>query len=324
MSKSKLKIGPITLDNNVVLAPMAGITNSPFRQICMQSGAALVYSEMISANGLIRDGQRTLELLQRSPSEKPFGVQLFGDDPVVLAEATKIISDYGEILDLNMGCPVKKVVRSGAGSALMQNPLHASHVISAMRKVSSLPMTVKFRSGWDTSTINFIEIGQIAEECGADALVLHPRTRCQGFSGQANWNHIAKLKQSVNIPVIGSGDIFTPEDGLRMLQQTGCDGIMVGRGCYGNPWLIENILCQQNGEDPCGISAQQRLQTILRHLKLYQHSFGDRRAAAEMRKHLCWYSRGLTGAGEFRFMVNKIDQIDELEQAICSFFLGLE
>lgn len=324
MSNSKLKIGSLTLVNNVVLAPMAGITNSPFRQICKQSGAGLVYSEMISANGLIRDGQRTVELLQRSPSETPFGVQLFGDDPTVLAEAAKIISDYGEILDLNMGCPVKKVVRSGAGSALMQNPLHAGNVISAMRKASPLPMTVKFRSGWDTSTINFIEIGKIAEQCGADALILHPRTRCQGFGGQANWNHIAQLKQAVNIPVIGSGDIMTADDGLRMLQQTGCDGIMIGRGCYGNPWLIENILRQQKGKDLRDISAQQRLQTIIRHLKLYQQSFGDRRAAAEMRKHLCWYSRGLTGAGEFRFRVNQTDQINELEEVIYSFFSGLE
>ncbi|MBW2186659.1 MAG: tRNA dihydrouridine synthase DusB [Deltaproteobacteria bacterium] len=324
MSNSKLKIGSLTLENNVVLAPMAGITNSPFRQICKQSGAGLVYSEMISANGLIRDGQRTVELLQRSPAETPFGVQLFGDDPTVLAEAAKIISDYGEILDLNMGCPVKKVVRSGAGSALMQNPAHAGDVISAMRKASPLPMTVKFRSGWDTATINFIEIGKIAEQCGADALILHPRTRCQGFGGQANWNHITQLKQAVNIPVIGSGDIMTADDGLRMIQQTGCDGIMIGRGCYGNPWLIENILRQQKGKDLRDISAQQRLQTIIRHLKLYQQSFGDRRAAAEMRKHLCWYSRGLTGAGEFRFKVNQIDQINELEEVICSFFSGLE
>lgn len=319
-----IKIGSITLDNNVVLAPMAGITNSPFRQICKQSGAGLVYSEMISANGLIRDGQRTVELLQRSSSETPFGVQLFGDNPAVLSEAAKIISDYGEILDLNMGCPVKKVVRSGAGSALMQNPLLASAVISAMRKASPLPMTVKFRSGWDISTINFLEIGKIAEQCGADALILHPRTRCQGFGGQANWDHITELKQEVNIPVIGSGDIMTPDDGLRMLQQTGCDGIMIGRGCYGNPWLIENILRQQEGKDLCQVSTQKRLLTIIQHLKLYQQSFGDRRAAAEMRKHLCWYSRGLSGAGAFRFRVNQIDNIDELEEIICSFFSGLE
>lgn len=324
MSTSKLKIGSIVLENNVVLAPMAGITNSPFRQICKQSGAGLVYSEMISANGLIRDGQRTLELLRRSSAETPFGVQLFGDDPAVLAQAATIISQHGEILDLNMGCPVKKVIRSGAGSALMQSPQKAAAVISAMRQASNLPLTVKFRSGWDLSTINFLEIGKIAEQCGADALVLHPRTRCQGFGGKSNWDHIAELKQAVNIPVIGSGDILTPEDAIKMLETTSCDGIMIGRGCYGNPWLIENILRRQKGDEITTPSAQQRCQTSLQHLKLYQQAFGDRRAAAEMRKHLCWYSRGLAGAGEFRFRVNQINEIEQLEETIHSFFSALD
>jgi len=324
MSTSTLKIGSIVLDNNVILAPMAGITNSPFRQICKQSGAGLVYSEMISANGLIRDGQRTLELLRRSGEETPFGVQLFGDDPQVLAQASEIISEYGEILDLNMGCPVKKVVRSGAGSALMQSPQRAAAVISAMRKSSNLPMTVKFRSGWDLSTINFLEIGKIAEQCGADALILHPRTRCQGFGGKSNWDHITELKQSVNIPVIGSGDIITPEDAIVMIDQTGCDGVMVGRGCYGNPWLIENILHHLKDEELTIVSAHERRQTALKHLKLYQKSFGDRRAAAEMRKHLCWYSRGLSGAGEFRFRVNQINEIKQLEETINTFFSALD
>lgn len=324
MSTSILKIGSIVLDNNVVLAPMAGITNSPFRQICKQSGAGLVYSEMISANGLIRDGRRTIELLSRSSEEIPFGVQLFGDDPEVLAQAAKIISEHGEILDLNMGCPVKKVVRSGAGSALMQSPRRAAAAISAMRKSSNLPMTVKFRSGWDLSTINFLEIGKIAEQCGADALILHPRTRCQGFGGKSNWDHITELKQTVKIPVIGSGDIITPEDAMTMLDQTGCDGVMVGRGCYGNPWLIENILHRQKGEELTVISAQKRLKTSLKHLRLYQKSFGDRRATAEMRKHLCWYSRGLSGAGEFRFRVNQINDIEKLEETIHSFFSALD
>lgn len=324
MSTSKLKIGSITLDNNVVLAPMAGITNSPFRQICKQAGAGLVYSEMISANGLIRDGQRTLELLRRSTIETPFGVQLFGDDPKVLAQAARIISQHGEILDLNMGCPVKKVVRSGAGSALMQTPQRAAAAITAMRQSSHLPFTVKFRSGWDLASINYLEIGKIAEECGADALILHPRTRCQGFGGKSNWNHITELKQSVRIPVIGSGDIITPDDGMKMLEQTGCDGIMLGRGCYGNPWLIENILRRQQGKKPIKVSKKTRLHTALEHLELFQSAFGDRRAATEMRKHLCWYSRGLAGAGEFRFRVNQINAVDQLKEVIHLFFSTLD
>lgn len=324
MSNSNLKIGNITLDNNVILAPMAGITNSPFRQICKQSGVGLVYSEMISANGLIRDGQRTLELLRRATTETPFGVQLFGDDPTILAQAAEIISNYGEILDLNMGCPVKKVVRSGAGSALLQNPLRVGAVISAMRRASNLPLTVKFRSGWDSSSINFLEIGKIAEQSGADALILHPRTRCQGFGGQANWNHIAQLKQAVNIPVIGSGDIMVPEDGVKMIEQTGCDGIMIGRGSYGNPWLIENILRYQRREPIISPTPSQRLETAINHLELYQQAFGAHRATSEMRKHLCWYSRGLNGAGNFRFQVNKIDQIEELKEVISAFFSSVE
>lgn len=299
---------------------MAGITNSPYRQLGKIAGAALVYSEMISANGLIRDGERTLELLRRSPIETHFGVQLFGNDPAVLAEAATIVSEYGEVLDLNMGCPVKKVVRSGAGSALLRNPRHAGKIISAMRKSSNLPLTVKFRSGWDLSSINFREMGVIAQESGADALVLHPRTRCQGFSGHSNWTHIAQLKQAVNIPVIGSGDIVTAQDALRMQSETGCDGVMIGRGGYGNPWLIKQILQLQHGEPITPVSAQQRLETIQQHIKLFQHAFGSRKTVREMRKHLCWYARGMVGASEFRSQVNHIQQMEELDKSIIDFF----
>ena len=320
MSRSAFDIGSLSLDNNVILAPMAGITNSPYRQLGKLAGAALVYSEMISANGLIRDGERTLELLRRSSIETHFGIQLFGEDPAVLAEAATIASKYGELLDLNMGCPVKKVVRSGAGSALLQNPRHAGKVISAMRKASDLPLTVKFRSGWDLSSINFLEIGKIAEESGADALILHPRTRCQGFGGHSNWSHITQLKQAVAIPVIGSGDIVTADDALRMQIETCCDGVMIGRGSYGNPWLIKEILQLQRGEPITTVSAQQRLKTVQQHIQLFQQAFGSRKTVREMRKHLCWYSRGMSGASEFRSRVNQIQQIEELEETIIGFF----
>lgn len=320
MSTPTLTIKTLCLENNVVLAPMAGITTSPYRQINRQAGAALVYSEMISANGLIRDGKRTLELLKRSAIETPFGVQLFGDDPKVLAEAAVISSDYGELLDLNMGCPVKKVVRSGAGSALLQNPLLAGAAISAIRKASSLPLTVKFRSGWDQGTINFLEIGRIAEQSGADALILHPRTRCQGFTGHSEWDHIRQLKQSTSIPVIGSGDINCAQDALTMLQATGCDGIMIGRGAYGNPWLITDILRLQRGEEPLEIPHQLRLQTIIEHLQLYQETFGEHKTVIDMRKHLCWYSRGMIGASEFRSHVNSIHHYPDLLDITHHFF----
>ncbi len=317
-----MTIKKLSLVNNVILAPMAGITNSPYRQIHQHAGASLVYSEMISANGLIRHGKATLDLLRRNASETPFGIQLFGEDPKVLAEATSMVTEHGELLDLNLGCPVKKVVRSGAGCALMQTPLLAGKIISAMRKATTLPFTVKMRSGWSLATINFIEIGKIAEQSGADALIIHPRTRCQGFGGHSNWEHITALKQAVSIPVIGSGDINTPEDALAMQAKTGCDGVMIGRGGYGNPWLICNILRLQRGELAVAPSNQQRLTAIKQHLHLYQTNFGEKKTIREMRKHLCWYSRGLSGAGEFRAKVNKLDNLPELELTIDDFFAG--
>ncbi|MDY0190137.1 MAG: tRNA dihydrouridine synthase DusB [Desulfuromonas sp.] len=320
MSITPLTIKTLNLENNVVLAPMAGITNSPYRQINQRAGAALTYSEMISANGLIRDGKRTLELLKRHSSEAPFAVQLFGEDPKVLAEAAKISSDYGELLDLNMGCPVKKVVRSGAGSALLQNPSLVAAAISAIRRASSLPLTIKFRSGWDKSSINFLDIGKIAEQSGADALILHPRTRCQGFSGHSNWDHITQLKQAVSIPVIGSGDINCAQDAITMLQTTGCDGVMIGRGAYGNPWLITDILRLQCGEQPLPISLQQRLKTIMEHLELHKEIFGEHKTVTDMRKHLCWYSRSMNGASEFRSQVNRIHSYADLLKTTKQFF----
>ena len=261
MSIKPLKIGSLTLKNNIVLAPMAGITNSPYRQICVQSGVALVYSEMVSSNGLIRAGKRTQELLTRSSTERPFGVQLFGDDPEVLGQATEIASELGELIDLNMGCPVKKVIRSGAGSALLCDPAKVARIVATMRRATTLPFTVKIRSGWNLKQINFLEIAHICELEGADAVILHPRTRCQGFGGHSNWDHLAMLKQHIGIPVIGSGDIYTAQDGLDMLNRTGCDGIMIGRGGYGNPWLIDNILRLQQGQPEQHPTPQQRLAT---------------------------------------------------------------
>lgn len=322
MSTQKLTIQNLSLENNVILAPMAGITTSPYRQINCQAGAALTYSEMISANGLIRDGKRTLELLRRSPAERPFGVQLFGENAAVLAQAAAICSDYGELLDLNMGCPVKKVVRSGAGSALLKNPLQVDKVIGAIRKASSLPLTIKFRSGWDKNNINFLEIGKIAEQAGADALILHPRTKCQGFSGHSNWQHIKQLKESVAIPVIGSGDIYTATDAIAMLNETGCDGVMIGRGAYGNPWLLTNIIRLQRGEEGLEITPEQRLSIIKQHILLHQQSFGEHKTVTEMRKHLCWYSRGMSGAAAFRAQINTAQNYCELKQFIENFFMS--
>ncbi|MFN2257511.1 MAG: tRNA dihydrouridine synthase DusB [Desulfuromonadaceae bacterium] len=315
-----LQIGHLKLKNNVLLAPMAGITNSSYRQMHKHAGASLVFSEMISANGVIRDGKRTLELVEHDEFERPFALQLFGDDPKVMAQAAKICSSMADMLDINMGCPVRKVIRSGAGSALMRDPRRAGETMAAVRKVSHLPLSVKIRSGWDHMQRNFMELGKIAEQEGVDAITLHPRTRTQGFGGNAQWDDIAALKQRLNIPVIGSGDIYTPEDAFNMLEQTGCDGVMIGRGGYGNPWLIQNILAVQRGEAPHIPTPAERGATALEHLELQRQQMDDSRAVLEMRKHLCWYARGLSGAAEFRRQVNSIHALETLRTLIKQFF----
>jgi nifR3 family TIM-barrel protein len=320
ISQNSLKIGSLQLENNVLLAPMAGITNSSYRQIHKRAGAGLVFSEMISANGVIRDGKRTLALASHYEIELPFALQIFGDDPAVMSKAAMICSTMADMIDINMGCPVKKVIRSGAGSALMCNPKRAGAIMAAVRKVCHLPLSVKIRSGWDQEQRNFIELGQIAEQEGVDAVTLHPRTRTQGFGGNAQWDDIAALKQALNIPLIGSGDIYTSADAMNMLEQTACDGIMIGRGGYGNPWLIQNILAVQCGREERFPTRAERGATALEHLELQRRGMDDARALLEMRKHLCWYARGLNGAAEFRHQVNSIHAIEPLRSVVEQFF----
>jgi nifR3 family TIM-barrel protein len=320
MQISSPRIGSLQLDNPIVLAPMAGITTLPYRRIMKHFGAALVFTEMISANGLIRDGKKTMELLVSCPEEKPLGVQLFGDDPEVLAEATRIIADSCRLLDINMGCPVKKVIRSGAGSALLKEPQRVAKIIRAVRAAFPGPLTVKIRSGWDSDSINFIEIGRIAETEGVDAITLHPRTRRQAFGGKADWRQIGELKAALQIPVIGSGDIFQPADGLKMLQKTCCDAIMIGRGGYGNPWLISGILQELNGQPPLPVPVAEKRQIALQHLQWHREQFGDRKTLFEMRKHLSWYVRGLNGASQFRGELQKATDVAQLINQVNRFF----
>ena len=299
---------------------MAGITNLPYRRVMKPFGAALVFTEMISANGLIRDGRKTRELLESCPEEGPLGLQLFGDDPHILAQAAALVVDDGALLDINMGCPVKKVIRSGAGSALLKEPARVSKIIAAVRAVYPGPLSIKFRSGWDQDSVNFLRIGRIAEAEGADAVTLHPRTRSQGFGGHSAWEQIGELKAVLNIPVIGSGDIFQAEDAVRMLRETGCDAIMVGRGGLGNPWLIRNILLMLTGQQPKPPSADEIFRVVGRHLQLYRDQFGDHKALLEMRKHCSWYIRGLDGASRFRAGLQQLGSIDQLVEQIKSFF----
>lgn len=315
-----MQLARLQLDNPVLLAPMAGITNLPYRRIMKRFGAALVYSEMVSANGLIRAGRKTFDLVRSSPDEKPLGVQLFGDDPEVLARGAELLSEDADLLDVNCGCPVNKVIRSGAGSALLRDPRKIGLIVASIRKVTDKPLTIKIRSGWDRGSICHLEVGRIAAAEGADAIILHPRTRSQGFGGQADWAQIAELKQAIPVPVIGSGDITTPDDALRMLKQTACDGVMIGRGAYGNPWLISNILRRLAGEVEQWPTPEERLAVALEHLEYHCACFGPEKTVFDMRKHLCWYARGLPGAAGFRQQVNRLASIEEQRSAATGFF----
>jgi nifR3 family TIM-barrel protein len=324
MQRNKNTINQLFENNPIILAPMAGITNLPFRRIMKEFGAALVYTEMVSANGLIRAGQKTKELMDSHPSEAPLGIQLFGDNPRVLSQATAMIADKAFLIDINMGCPVKKVVNSGAGSALLKNPLKIAAIIKAQRTVFQGPLTIKIRSGWDNSSINYLEIGKIAEQEGVDAITLHPRTRSQGFAGSADWQQIAELKNKVNIPVFGSGDIFTAEDAINMLETTNCDAIMIGRGGYGNPWLLRQIHDVLNGQAAAPPTPAEKLTVAMHHLDLYREQFGDRKTMLDMRKHLCWYARGLSGASHFRVQLQQLDCLDSSIELTRTFFSSVE
>lgn len=315
-----MQIGRLKLANNVILAPMAGISDLPYRRIMKEFGAGLVFTEMVSANGLIRAGRRTRELLRSVAEERPLGIQLFGEDPAVLARAAELVHDDGELLDLNLGCPVNKVVRSGAGSALLRDPAKVGRIVAAVRRATDLPLTVKIRSGWDHGSLNFLEVARIAVGEGAEAVALHPRPRSQGFSGHADWEQIGQLKSALTVPVIGSGDIFTAADARAMLEETGCDAVMIGRGGYGNPWLVRDILALQQGVETVPPTAGERLDVALRHLELFLETFGETRAARDMRKHLCWYCRGLAGAAAFRTAVNHAHSAADLRSLAEEYF----
>lgn len=317
-----MKIADLELDNNVILAPMAGITDLPYRRIMKEAGAALVTTEMVSAKGLLHDGRRTFELLRSCEEERPLAVQIFAGEAESLAEAARIVSPHAEVVDLNMGCPVKKVVRADAGASLMREPRRVAAIVAAVRRATERPLTVKIRSGWDSSNSNFLDIARIAVDQGADAVTLHPRTRAQGFGGKADWEQITRLKEALQVPVIGSGDVFSAGDGLRMLRETGCDAVMIGRGGYGNPWLIRDILAGQRGETPPEPCPAERLEIARRHLGCFIECFGEHKALFHMRKHLCWYSRGMPGAASFRAAVNRTASMEDLLGRLDDFFLS--
>jgi nifR3 family TIM-barrel protein len=299
---------------------MAGISDLPYRLIMKRHGAALVLTEMISANGLFFNGQATRELLRSSPEEHPMGIQLFGEEPQRLAEAAKSVEEYGELIDLNLGCPVRKVIRSGAGSALLREPDKVARIISAVRKATSRPLTIKFRSGWDKDSLNYLDIARIAAAEGVDAVTLHPRTRAQMFGGQADWQQLKDLKEALSIPVIGSGDLFCAEDVKTMFVQTGCDAVMIGRGGYGNPWIIGQALDLLADRPLTQPTLAERLDVARIHFKLCLETFGPQKTLAQMRKHFCWYVRGMENAAGFRAAINKTVTIAEMSNLLEDFF----
>src|SRR6185369_153058 len=268
---------------------------------------------MVSVNGLVREGVKTLALLKSSPEDRPLGIQLFGDNPADLAEAARMIEGYGDLLDINMGCPVRKVVGTGAGSALLQEPLKIAAIVRAVRAATTLPLTIKIRSGWRCGDNVFKEVGRIAEAEGCDAVTLHPRSRSLMFSGQADWSQLAEMKDTLSIPVLGSGDLFTPDDCLRMLKETGCDGIMIARGALGNPWIFRQIreLERSGGYTP--VSTAERADTIARHLDLFTEELGEAVAVREIKKHIGWYAKGFAGASEIRRTANSAHSLQDIQ-----------
>jgi tRNA-dihydrouridine synthase B len=320
-----MNIGLLCMRNNVFLAPMAGITDLPFRTIVREFGCALAFTEMVSARGLVKGTEKTFRYLDSSPGDRPLGIQLFGAEPLILAEAAKIAADRGaDLLDMNMGCPVRKVVKTGAGAALMRDPLRVAVILRAMRNATELPLTVKIRAGWSKNEINAIDIGRIAEECGVDAVILHPRTVDQGFGGAADWGLIAALKARIRIPVIGSGDVRRPGDAERMFEETGCDGLMVARGVLGNPWIIRQIVSPIPAGNSSVPSLAEREETIRHHLALAIDYYGEEIGTRDFRKHLLWYTKGLRGGAKFRRIAGGITDRASVWNALQCFFRDLE
>jgi len=308
----KLRIGNTVLENNVILAPMAGVTDLPFRVLCREQGAGCVVTEMVSAKAVLYNNKNTRELLQIDPAERPAAVQLFGSEADIMAEiAARLEEGPYDYIDVNMGCPVPKIVNNGEGSALMKNPERAKEVLTAMVKAVKKPVTVKFRKGFNDLSVNAVEFAKMAESCGVAAVAVHGRTREQYYSGKADWDIIRQVKEAVRIPVIGNGDIFTPEDAGRMLKETGCDGIMVARGAKGNPWLFGRINHYlDTGEVLPGPSMAEIKAMILRHGRMLVQFKGEGVAMREMRGHMAWYTKGMPHSATLR---NEINQVETLE-----------
>ena len=317
---NKLKIGSVELNNPFILAPMAGVCDLPFRLLCKEKGAAMVCTEMVSAKAIYYNNKNTKELLTIDKNEGPVSLQLFGSEPKLMAEMAKRIEEIPfDILDFNMGCPVPKVVNNGEGSALMKNPVLAGHIIEAMANAISKPVTVKIRAGFDSEHINAVEIAKIAENSGAAAITVHARTREQYYSGKADREIIRLVKEAVTIPVIGNGDIDCYESAKHMLEYTGCDGVAIGRGAEGNPWIFEELNAKYAGLDYNKPSLEEVKELIMRHARMLIDYKGEYIGIREMRKHAAWYTAGFKGASKLRGCLNEASSIESLEEIIMGF-----
>jgi tRNA-dihydrouridine synthase B len=325
-----MRIGPVEIESPFLLAPLAGVSDSPFRRLAREQGAAAVYTEMVSADGLVRGNRATLEYCAFEPEERPIGIQLFGSDPAILADAARMLSDLPEerrpdLIDVNMGCPVRKVVNRCAGAALLNDVPRAAAIIERMAGASAVPVTAKIRLGWDGHSRNVVDVARALEQAGAAAVAIHARTRAERFDGHAHWDMIAEAKRAVGIPVIGNGDVRGPEDALRMIETTGCDAVMLGRAAFGDPWVFRRVRAfHERGEALPPPTAGERLEAGLRHLAMMVASVGEASATREMRKHVAWYIRGLPNSARVREQVNRARTVEEMSELLRGYLEELE